>query len=114
MDEATKRRIAENEATFRAVNEVVHATDGDRVAAGAPETRWDFMCECGHPDCREPVRLTQAEYERVRSSPILFVVVPGHERPEVEHAVVERRDQFVVIEKAPGERGVAVETDPRS
>jgi hypothetical protein len=113
VDEETKRRIAENEAIFREANEDVHATDTERVGAAPPETAWDFLCECGDAGCHQPVRLTVAEYERVRSNPIQFAVVPGHERPEVEQ-VVATTDRFAVVEKAPGEREVALETDPRS
>ena len=113
MDEQTKRRIAENEATFREANERVHAMDTERVATATSETPWDFLCECGNPDCHESVPLTVAEYERVRSNPIHFAVVPGHEEPDVEQ-VVARTERFAVIEKAPGERDVAMESDPRA
>jgi hypothetical protein len=46
---------------------------------------WEFTCECGAPDCREPVSLTLAEYEAARAEG-RRVLAPGHE----EHAREER------------------------
>jgi hypothetical protein len=46
---------------------------------------WEFICECGEPDCREPVSLALAEYEALREEG-RRAVAPGHE----EHARRER------------------------
>jgi hypothetical protein len=40
---------------------------------------WDFSCECGAPDCREPVSLTLPEYEALRAAG-LRVLATGHDR----------------------------------
>ena len=112
MDEATKERIAGNEALFREVNERVQEDDRERVEASSPEARWDFLCECGADRCNEPVALTASEYEAVRSSPVRFAVLPGHEDLQLAR-VVERNERFVVVEKEPGEQDVALATDPR-
>jgi hypothetical protein len=111
VDERSRDQVAKNEVLFRDVNERVKRLD---AAHGLPPTEfWDFLCECGHADCIERVSLTVNEYEHVRSSPIQFIVVPGHELPEVEH-VIELTERYAVVEKDPGERRVARETDPRS
>ena len=111
MNEGTKDRIAKNEALFREVNERVREIDSRQ--AGGPEHAWDFLCECGYPDCTQAVRLTIDEYEAVRASPVTFAVLPGHEVLEVE-AVVHRHDRYLVVEKHLEEQDVALKTDPRA
>ena len=113
MDEETKDRIAQNEALFREVNERVQELDRERQDAADPGVQWEFVCECGQATCAEPVKMTRAEYEQVRSNPVHFAVLPGHEKPEVEK-VRRRTDRFLVIEKVPGEQDVARATDPRT
>jgi len=46
--------------------------------------------------------------------PALFIVVPGHEIPDVEN-IVERTDDFVLVKKNEGGIGekIAAATDPR-
>ena len=58
----------------------------------------DFICECSREDCTETVSLAVEEYEGVRSSPTLFVIVPGHETLEVEQ-VVDTDERFMLVEK---------------
>src|SRR3954464_4214516 len=76
MDEDHKTRIALNEATYRNVNEAMRA-DG-------PENVITFVCECGRLGCNELIRLSRAEYGRVRSNARRFAIVPGHDVPGVE------------------------------
>lgn len=108
--EAAKDRAARNEVLFRQVNErVKDVSDAFSVVDPSPI---EFMCECGQQDCTQPISLTVAEYEDVRSSATHFFVLPDHVIREVE-TVVREGDGYVVVEKLPGERDVAVETDPR-
>jgi len=114
-DEARKERQARNESLFRSLNERVRAitdslsfegvTDGDK-----PE---DYMCECADETCTATVSLTREEYEAVRSSPLQYVVHPGHVAADIE-TVVQSNDRFVIVQKNPGERDIAIATDPRS
>ncbi len=113
MDQETKDRLAKNQALFRDVNERVREIDDRHGVAAGANALWDFLCECAHSDCRQPVSLTLEEYERVRSNPVFFAVLPGHERPEVDR-VIETTDRYVLIEKHPEERAIALETDPRA
>ena len=104
-----ERRLAQNEALFREVNEKVEA-----VAAvhGSDEHVYEFYCECANADCSMQVRATIAEYEAVRAHPRRFLVVPEHWLPEVE-SVAAKHDSFWVIEKH-GDAGRLVEhLDPR-
>jgi hypothetical protein len=108
--DARERRLAQNEALFREVNEKVEA-----IAAvhGTDDHVYEFYCECSNADCSLQVPATIAEYEAVRAHPARFLVTPGHSLPEIE-TVVEKSDAWWVIEKQ-GEAGRLVEhLDPRS
>jgi len=107
--EARERVLAENEARFRAVNERIEELS---LEAGDGEDAIEFVCECGDPDCTEPLRLTVREYEWLRSDPSRFAVVPGHESG-VEGEVVRDESGFRAVEKSGVAGDVARETDPR-
>jgi hypothetical protein len=101
--------VARNEAVYREVNERIREIQAE---IGEDE-RTDFLCECGRDDCTEPLSLSLAEYEAVRSDPTYFVVVPGHEVVDLEH-VIKQTDRFYVVEKFSGAPAqVALERDPR-
>ncbi len=109
MDEETQRRIARNEALFREANEAI--ARGQWPGEESRVTR--FRCECARLDCQGVVELTVGEYEQVRSHPRRFLLVEGHELPQVE-AVVDAGSDHVVVQKR-GEAGVEAEAiDPRS
>jgi hypothetical protein len=97
MDERT-RRIGENEALYRSVNEKI---GGLNETFGVVAESMAVVCECGQLECTEQITLDIPLYERVRSDPTLFVVLPGHEEPDVE-TIVEEHDGFSVIRKDPG------------
>jgi hypothetical protein len=103
-----EERVASNEILFRQVNERIREIEGDRWRVDPV----DFMCECGDISCTRVVHLATGDYERVRSDPRHFAVLPGHELPDLEH-VVERHDHYLVVEKSgePGEQAAAA--DPR-
>jgi hypothetical protein len=103
-------RIARNEALFREVNERVRGLADD--PAGREAEPMAFVCECGRLDCAESIDLSLAEYEHVRSHPAQFVVVSGHEAPQVEE-VVERHEGYYIVRKHSEEAQIALETDPR-
>lgn len=91
MDELSRRRLAHNEALFRAVNEEID----EHRASGA---RRSYVCECVDPDCAQTLDLTASEYEAVRANSDRFVVAPGHVVPEIEH-VVATAPEYTVVEK---------------
>jgi hypothetical protein len=110
MEVTPETRKARNEALFREVNERIREA-ADRL--GGARYEHDFLCECFDARCRDHVRLTLEEYERVRAAGNRFVVAPGHIASEIEHVVTARADH-VLIEKT-GEAGrVAAELDPRA
>ena len=104
-----ERRLAQNEALFREVNERVR----DVATALGDDGSYEYFCECANKDCTFHLTLTLAEYEAIRSDPHQFFVLPGHTTPEVEVAVRET-PTYVVVRKT-GEAGRYVEElDPRS
>jgi hypothetical protein len=109
MATVREERFAQNEAMFREANERAKAWEERHRLHDEVEL---YFCECANPECREKVSLRKAEYERVRSDPRRFVVVHGHELPEVE-TVIEQNEGWAIIEKEP-EVAPTVETlDPR-
>jgi hypothetical protein len=93
MDELTKRRLKHNEELFREVNEAREA-----ASQAADPQELDFVCECADPECTARIRTTVAEFERIRQSPELYIVLPGHVVPAIER-IVEERGAFEVVEK---------------
>jgi hypothetical protein len=104
-----KERIAQNEAMFREANERAKAWEERHRLEGEVEL---YFCECANPECREKVALGEADYERVRSDPRRFVIVPGHELPDVE-TVIEQDEGWAIIEKAPEVTPTVEALDPR-
>jgi hypothetical protein len=107
--ERRAERIAENETLFRAANERMAEWE-ERDRSDATEL---YFCECADPECNQKVRLHGSDYERVRSDPCHFFVVPGHEIPDVE-TVLESHEEWVLIEKDSEVSEIVEATDPRS
>ena len=109
--EDRERRVGENEALFRAVNEQVE--DLQRGLAAVSTNTMDIVCECGDIACVERLVVAMPKYEEVRADGALFFIVPGHEIPAVED-VVEHGDGYDVVRKHPGGPAELAEaTDPR-
>jgi hypothetical protein len=105
------RRVGLNESIFRQVNEQIGELNRD---FGSDLRRMTVICECADGDCTERLEIRVSEYERVRSDPLRYIILPGHEWPEFE-SVVEQRDGYDVVQKREGTAAaVAEETNPRS
>jgi hypothetical protein len=97
MDERAAR-IGRNEALFRSINENLEGLND----AMAPMTgTFEIVCECGAIECSQQIRLTPADYERVRADSALFLVCIGHVEPDVEDVVQATRD-YEIVRKRPG------------
>lgn len=108
MGEDQEGRIARNQSLFREANEAIERG----LWPGQSQRAVRFRCECARFDCGGAVELDLGDYERVRQNSKWFLVVPGHEVPDVE-IVIERRPDLLVVEKQ-GEAGeVADRKDPR-
>lgn len=108
MNERVQRRVAANESAFREVNEAIErglwpGEEGSLVA---------FRCECASLDCAQLLELTLEEYERVRAESRRFLLVRGHELPDVE-TVVQIHERYVVVEKRAVAGEEAEASDPR-
>jgi hypothetical protein len=99
----------QNEALFREVNERI-----DEVSTSffANEEHQEFLCECDDETCTESISATHGEYEAVRAVATHFLVLPGHQDPDVEH-VVARNERFLVVEKEGQTGHNAEESNPR-
>jgi hypothetical protein len=87
-------RAARNEEIFRDINEQIdEGAEQHGVAAPLP-----FHCECARAACVGQVDIAPAVYERVARERYRFVVIPGHEDPDIER-VLERHSSHVVVEK---------------
>jgi hypothetical protein len=105
-----KRRIGENEAVFRTINEQINGLT--LTLANTTETM-SIVCECGTRTCTDQFLVAVEEYTRVRADATLFLIRPGHDLPESE-TVIEKTDDFWVVRKDPGLAAeFARATDPR-
>lgn len=109
MDER-ERRIGENEALFRQVNEQVESIN---ETFSTLTDHMVIVCECGDRNCLEQIEISLEAYEALRSDPALFAIKPGHEIPDVED-VVSRNDRYWVVAKHAGALTMLAERlDPR-
>ena len=105
-----REKEARRQVLFSEANENMERLARNLDASGHDS----FICECGNPECTQPIGLTRAEYERIRGYANRFAIALDHENPETE-TVVEQNERFAVVESYAGEASqIARETDPRS
>jgi hypothetical protein len=103
------RRVGENEALFRSVNEQVRGLNEAFVVSDTLR----IVCECGVQSCIDQIEIEPAAYEALRADPTLFAVKPGDELPDHETVVV-RNEDYSIVRKDRGEpESIAREIDPR-
>lgn len=108
MKDIVQERLGANEAVFREINEGIERGQWP----GEEDSLVSFRCECARLGCNALIELSPRAYERVRANPRRFIVLPGHERLDVEK-VVERHPGYLIVEKIEHAAEEAVETDPR-
>jgi hypothetical protein len=109
VDGPLQRRVAANESVFRDVNDAIERG----LWPGEDESPVAFRCECASLQCNRLVELTPRAYEQVRANPRQFLVLCGHELPEVE-TIVESHEDYVVVQKRAEAGKAAEDADPRS
>lgn len=109
MADELQERLAANESVFREINEGIERGQWP----GEEDSPIGFRCECARLGCNELLELSVREYEAVRANSRRFMVVPGHERLEVE-IVAERHPEYLVVEKLDQAGETAEGKDPRS
>jgi hypothetical protein len=115
MTDAIERN-AETQNLYREVNERV-AEVYSQFGSGVPDHRVseliELFCECGQQaPCEERVNVTEATYERVRSDPTTFILLPGHGIATVED-VIESGDGFLIARNIGRAAEIARAADPR-
>ena len=100
-----RERAARNQSLFREVNERIESLDTLALFAS-------FLCECADQACDAIVSMTLEEYETVRAHGNTFLILPGHELPEVEE-IVDACDRFLVVRKLGVAADLAEARDPR-
>jgi len=81
------------QSVFRAANERLRTHIERIIYRGARPV----FCECSDPGCMELLPLAPEEYRQVREAGN-FVVLNGHETPEIER-VVARHNGYLIVEK---------------
>ena len=109
MEGNKQRRAGSSESTIRDVNEGIERGQWP----GEEDRPVGFRCECARIGCNQLIDLSVREYEEIRTHPRRFVVIPGHESPDVE-TVIEARPGYVIVEKQDQAGQVAEQRDPRA
>jgi hypothetical protein len=94
-DAERELRAAQNQMLFRSVNDRIREIG--ELHGGSPPAL-EFACECADDTCIEKIRLSLLQFLAVESEPNRFIVLRGHEIPEVEDVVAER-DGFLIVSK---------------
>jgi len=104
-------RGARTQSMFRDVNERVRRIN-EAFSVVVPLGEW--VCECADQECSTRITMTHADYEAIRADPTRFLVAVGDEHvvPEIEN-VVERHEQYWIVEKLGDAAEVAKSVDPR-
>jgi hypothetical protein len=99
FEKLSKRRRQENERIFRDTNRSIHdATGRIMTAAEQGQVPLSFYCECSDMHCLERIKLTADEYRRTHQNENCFVVIAGHESPDIED-VIAKTDGHLVVKK---------------
>ena len=93
---ARLQRAEKNEQAFKDYNE--RRAAAEEAGHVPPDEPVPFACECDDPGCAKAIELSTEDYERAVAPVDRFVVMPGHEDPEVE-IVVERHAAYYVVSK---------------
>lgn len=107
VEPSWKQRITNAEINGRRVNEAIERGEGNT----GPTV---FVCECGYIGCSSTIELAIAEYEGVRTDFDRFLVIPGHEIPEVDRVVERHSEYLVVVKPDEGAQESAREADERT
>ena len=87
-------RAARNEEVFRGVNERIEQGAEQHAVSGT----LPFHCECGRASCVETIEILPHRYAVIVRERYHFIVLPGHEQPQIER-VLETEPEFLVVEK---------------
>jgi hypothetical protein len=105
------RRVGENEALYRLVNERIGAL---KSSVATPTREFGVICECATLTCKAQIMVSPEVYEQTRARSDHFIVLRGHQLDDIE-TIIDDHGTFIVIEKNPAEaKRIAEEMDPRT
>lgn len=96
MRKQSERRLAENEVIFRQAN--IDMKDFMEDMGAKNSTTLPFFCECSHVECRGRIEISARDYQTLHANKRRFILLDGHEIPEIER-IIERREGYNVVEK---------------
>ena len=95
----SKRRLIENEALVRKMNEQVQkAVEAAFPAKERTAMSLHFYCECADVKCEERITLSPDEYKKIHRNRRHFIAKPGHLITNIERMTEKHRD-YIVLEK---------------
>jgi hypothetical protein len=102
------RRMAENQVVFRRANEnvqkslddanVIATEEGEEPIQLDADAPLHFYCECSDENCRQRVKLSLNDYNKIHQARNTFVIVCGHDVPKIEE-VTEKHTEYCVVTK---------------
>lgn len=90
MTMARETRIVQTEEFYRQINDTI-AKNGKRDGKA-------YMCECANPYCNATMDVSTEDIEVLHSVPGYYIILPGHEIPDVEH-VVSTTEKYAIVGK---------------
>lgn len=92
-----RRQLINNELLARSVNQKAKRV----IKTHTPEDEQsdlhiNFYCECSDDNCRQRISLSLEEYEKLHAKEAFFVILKGHETPQVEKVRKSKRDALLV------------------
>ncbi len=90
---------AQNQMAFRSVNERIKELG---TQPNSPGDELDFACECADHACVEKIRLSALQFLAIESEQNQFIVLRGHQLPEVKDVIAEREGFLIVSKRGAG------------
>ena len=96
----SRRRLIENELTLRRQNRAGKEAIKKLFKGGnrAKDLPIPFYCECSDEDCESKIEMSIADFEKHHTRKDRFVVLEGHDMPELEQ-VVKNHNDYLVVQK---------------
>src|SRR6478672_10601658 len=94
------RRLRENEDLMEGLNERMRSSVQEirREMDEDPDAPFGFFCECSALDCRERILIAPSRLREIHRDSDRFVILPGHELPEVER-IVDQEGGYLIVRK---------------
>ncbi len=97
---------------FRDLNEQIAIVNAGMSRISDDGRSIEVLCECGRESCTKLLTIREDDYDALRSNPLAFVLSAGHDVLAVEE-VVQRTDDYVIVENHGRAAMIALEGDPR-